>query len=149
MYGTGVPAGERTRPERGDLTPCWPISARPGTGIASWHADRLLRGSGDTELLIAAYVTGGHLIETPRGGSYDLGNANVVVDAAVTAGRVRRGDPEAVWQALDLDRRRAVLAALMTVTVNKTPRGRPAGWKPGQPYFDAASVDIEPKEQKK
>jgi site-specific DNA recombinase len=52
-------------------------------------------------------------------------------------------DPEAVWDALGLDRQRAVLKLLMTVTVHIAPKGRPPGWKPGEPYFHAESVKIE------
>lgn len=51
------------------------VAARPGAGIASYHADRLLRDPGDTELLIAACTTGRHIIETHGGGSYDLSTA--------------------------------------------------------------------------
>jgi hypothetical protein len=52
-------------------------------------------------------------------------------------------DTAAVWDGLDLDRKRAVLAALMTITVHPAPKGRTRGWQPGQPYFDPASVRIE------
>ena len=55
----------------------------------------------------------------------------------------RHGDPEAIWDSLDLDRKRAVLKVLMTVTVHRAPKGRPPGWKPGEPYFHAESVTIE------
>jgi site-specific DNA recombinase len=51
------------------------LRATPGMGIAAWHADRLLRDPGDAELLIEACAGGGHLIETPSGGSYDLSTA--------------------------------------------------------------------------
>jgi len=51
-------------------------------------------------------------------------------------------DPAEVWERLDLDRRRAVLAELLTITVHPAPKGRPAGWKPGQPYFAAGSVEV-------
>jgi DNA invertase Pin-like site-specific DNA recombinase len=65
-----------------------------------------------------------------------------------------RDDPEASqdqrerlvrekWAALGLDRRRAVIAALMTITIMPAPKGRPAGWKPGTSYFDPRSVRIE------
>lgn len=54
----------------------------------------------------------------------------------------RAGDPSTVWDGLDLSRRRAVLAFLMTVTVCPAPKGRPRGWRPGEPYFDTDSVLI-------
>lgn len=48
----------------------------------------------------------------------------------------------AVWATLDLSRRRAILEALMTVTVHRTRLGRPPGWQPGQSYFDDRGVEI-------
>lgn len=51
------------------------LQANPGLGVAAWHADRLTRNSEDTEELIKVCAAGGHLIETPRGGSYDLSSA--------------------------------------------------------------------------
>lgn len=54
------------------------------------------------------------------------------------------GAPEvpAVWAALPLDRRRAVIDLLMVVTVHRGRRGRPPGWVPGEPYFDPRSIEI-------
>ena len=51
------------------------LRARPGLGVAAWHADRLTRNSEDTETLIKVCAAGGHLVETPRGGAYDLATA--------------------------------------------------------------------------
>lgn len=51
------------------------LRARPGLGVAAWHADRLTRNSEDTEELIRVCAAGHHLVETPRGGSYDLSTA--------------------------------------------------------------------------
>lgn len=53
-------------------------------------------------------------------------------------------DVGAAWLGAPLDRQRAVLAELFTVTVLPAPRGRPKGWQPGQPYFDPDFVDIAP-----
>jgi site-specific DNA recombinase len=48
-----------------------------------------------------------------------------------------------VWEGLDLDRRRNVIQRLIaSITVNLASKGRPAGWKPGEPYFDADSIEI-------
>jgi DNA invertase Pin-like site-specific DNA recombinase len=52
------------------------------------------------------------------------------------------GDPARVWEGLSLDQRRAVIAAIMTITIMPARKGRPAGWKPGQPYFAPKSVII-------
>jgi hypothetical protein len=46
------------------------------------------------------------------------------------------------WQELSLDRRRAIVDTLMVVTVNRTRRGRPPGWRPGASYFDPRGVEI-------
>ena len=52
----------------------------------------------------------------------------------------RGQDPATVWAGLDLHQRRATVRTLMRLVVNPAPRGRPNGWKPGQPYFDPASI---------
>jgi site-specific DNA recombinase len=56
-----------------------------------------------------------------------------------------RGQPAVtVWKSLGLPRQRAVVQALIrSITILPTAKGRPAGWQPGQPYFDVASVRIE------
>lgn len=54
-----------------------------------------------------------------------------------------RRNPAEVWASFDVDQRRAVVGALMTVTILPTSSGRPEGWKPGQPYFRPESVRIE------
>jgi hypothetical protein len=36
-----------------------------------------------------------------------------------------------------------VLDALMIVTLKRSGRGRPAGWRPGHSYFRPDTVDIE------
>jgi site-specific DNA recombinase len=52
-------------------------------------------------------------------------------------------DPAEVWEGLDLDRRRNVIDRLVaSITVNLAPKGRPKGWEPGQPYFDADSIEV-------
>jgi site-specific DNA recombinase len=53
------------------------------------------------------------------------------------------GDPAAAWARMDLDRRRAVVAELMTITIQHAPKGRPKGWRPGSGYFDPAYVEVE------
>lgn len=50
--------------------------------------------------------------------------------------------PARIWEEISLDQRRAVIQALMTITIRPSPKGRPRGWKPGQPYFRSSSVDI-------
>lgn len=67
--------------------------------------------------------------------------ARASVTSPVT-GLVGAADVAAVWRGLDLSRRRAVLDALMTVIVDPAPKGKPKGWRPGQPYFHPSAVRI-------
>ncbi len=56
-------------------------------------------------------------------------------------------DPAAAFDAATLDRQRAIVDALVTVTIRKGRRGRPPGWVPGQPYSDLETVIIRGKGQ--
>jgi site-specific DNA recombinase len=38
-----------------------------------------------------------------------------------------------------------VIGALMSVTIHRTRKGRPPGWKRGQSYFDPTTIEITPK----
>lgn len=60
------------------------------------------------------------------------------VDVNPVAGLLAAEDIEAEWNGLNLSRRRAVIAYLMTVRLRPARRGR----LPGGVYFDADSVDI-------
>lgn len=57
---------------------------------------------------------------------------------------IEADDVTKAWLDMPLDRQRAVLAELVTVTILPAPRGRPAGWRPGEPYFDPRYVDVTP-----
>lgn len=59
------------------------------------------------------------------------------------AGIADAPDPGAAWLNAKLDRKRAVLAAVATVTLLKGAGGRPAGWRAGQSYFRHDLVDID------
>jgi site-specific DNA recombinase len=61
---------------------------------------------------------------------------------SVFAGVVDAPDVEKAWAGLDFDRRRTLIDALISITVLRTGKGRPKGWKPGQPYFRADSIDL-------
>ena len=63
---------------------------------------------------------------------------------SVLAGVVDAPDPAAVWEGLDLDRRRAVVQVLVDVVILPARRGRRPGWRPGESYFDPATVVITP-----
>jgi site-specific DNA recombinase len=55
------------------------------------------------------------------------------------------GEPDAaeIWDGFDLHRRRAVLAAVVAVTILPAPRGRPRGHVKGDPYFHPEAVRLE------
>jgi DNA invertase Pin-like site-specific DNA recombinase len=52
-------------------------------------------------------------------------------------------DIEAAFESLDISRRQVIVDALCTVVLLPAPRGRPAGWRPGEHYFDPRAVQIE------
>nr|WP_232523145.1 recombinase family protein [Nocardioides sp. MAH-18] len=52
-------------------------------------------------------------------------------------------DPGQAWLDLPLDRQRAVLDAVVVVTLLASPRGRPAGWVEGLPYFRPDTVRLD------
>jgi hypothetical protein len=52
-------------------------------------------------------------------------------------------DPGQVFLDADLDRQRAILHTLAVVTLLPGPKGRPAGWKPGQSYFRPESIRVD------
>lgn len=54
---------------------------------------------------------------------------------------------EELWPKLHLDKRRVIINELMTVTILKAKRGRPAGHSRGQSYFDEDGVKVEWKHQ--
>jgi len=64
---------------------------------------------------------------------------------SVLAGVVDAPDPAKVWKGLDLSRRRAIIATLITVTILPARRGRRPGWQAGEAYFDPRSVRVTPK----
>lgn len=63
-------------------------------------------------------------------------------NASPAASLVTGDDIRAGWGSADLFTRRAVVRALMTVTLLPSPKGRPAGHKPGESYFRPDSVRI-------
>lgn len=67
--------------------------------------------------------------------------------AATTAGSVLAGvadapDPAQVWRGLDLSRKRAIVDVLVEVVILPAHKGRRAGWRPGETYFDPATVQV-------
>ena len=64
--------------------------------------------------------------------------------AVILRDLIEAEDTGVAWTSTPLDRKQAVVRVLFTVTINPAPKGRPKGWKPGEPYFDSAYVDVAP-----
>jgi site-specific DNA recombinase len=64
---------------------------------------------------------------------------------SVLAGVADAPDPAKVWAGLDLSRKREIIRVLMTVVIKPAKRGRRPGWRPGEAYFDPATIDLLPK----
>ncbi|HEY9524407.1 MAG TPA: recombinase family protein [Thermopolyspora sp.] len=78
----------------------------------------------------------------------ELDEADAAAARITALSPFRDGDPQAVWDGLDLDRRRAVIRELMRVVVLPLLHtGRPKGWTPayGQEwgYFDPSRVVVD------
>jgi site-specific DNA recombinase len=108
--------GHRPERESFDAMLAW-LAGHPGASLAAWHADRLLRDPEDTERLIKACIAGGHLVHTPRGGTYDLptatGRKRLRDDANMAAyevdhmtERIMAAKAEAIAEGRDLGGRR-------------------------------------------
>ena len=76
----------------------------------------------------------------------ELDKADAAAARVTALAPFRHGDPQAVWDGLDLDRKRAVLSQIMRIIILPGTRGRPTGWTPeyGKEwgYFDPESINI-------
>jgi site-specific DNA recombinase len=70
-------------------------------------------------------------------------NIGKIYDGSALAGIIDTDDAGSAWLEAQLDRKRAVLDALATVTLLRGAQGRPAGWQHGQTYFRPELVKIE------
>jgi site-specific DNA recombinase len=98
------------------------LRAQPGLRVAAWHADRLTRNTDDTEELIRVCAAGRNLIETPRGGTYDVSTAT---------GRKRlRADALDAQYEVDHNTERVVAAKAEHAAEGRWLGGRrPFGWQ--------------------
>lgn len=99
--------------------------------------------------LAAMYADGGVDARQLREGSERLRTRlddleRQIADAARTStlAAFTSDDPRTIWDGLDLAQQRAVVNALMTVTIQRSRRGRTPGWKLGERYFDPTSIEI-------
>jgi site-specific DNA recombinase len=94
----------------------------------------------------AGLITGRQLADATGKVGRDLDEINRQVAArsrgSALAEAALSSRPGAWFRVASLDRQRAILAALVTVTIHPGRRGRPKGWQPGEPYTDLASVQI-------
>jgi len=119
----------------------------PATSDAtSVHVERLSLGARLDELA-DLHAAGDITARQLQRGSANLREQLDVLDrqlAAAVSSTALDGvtGPQAavIWPTLDVTRRRAIVETLVTVTIERGHRGRPAGWKPGEPYFDPRCV---------
>lgn len=125
---------------------------RPGTDMTALHAHAAgLRERRDE--LTALFTDGAIDAVQLRDGTARLREQITLIEAriaeasrgSVLAGLAGAPDPAAVWDGMALDRRRAVVSALMRVWLLRAPKGKPAGWRPGESYFRPETVEITPR----
>lgn len=141
-YVTALAVARMSQPDAAALVP------RGAAGeLARLHAERaeldgLMRAS--NALRREGLLTPAEFAEERRGHQQRLARLDGEIEAASRSDVLAPllADPARVWEGLGLDMRRAVVMALMEVTVLPQPRGRPPGWQPGQPYFDPDCVRI-------
>lgn len=144
---TAVVLERLSRPDAADL-----LVRDPGVDLAGLHARRAALEAELEDwrrLAEAGGVTPPSFARAEKGILDRLRDVDASI-ADATRGSALEGiadapDPGAVWAKLDLERRRAVVDELVTVTILPAPKGRRPGWKPGLPYFDPATVKVEPK----
>lgn len=71
------------------------------------------------------------------------GRIQAAATASATVTVFTTGDIRAGWHAAPLEARRAVVRAVMDVTILPSPRGRPAGHRPGESYFRPETIRID------
>lgn len=123
--------------------------SNPVVDLGALHVRREDVTARETELagLFAdGAITGAQLAEGTRrlraeGERLD-GEISAATAASPLAGFADAEDVHAAWSAASVSRRKAIIRHLMTITLEKAPRGRPAGWQAGQPYFDPRFVTV-------
>lgn len=92
-------------------------------------------------------IDAAQLAEGSRRLTADLDGVRAEIAAAYSGSALAdvggAADPGQAWVDADLERQRLVLDALMSVTLLPSGRGRPTGWRPGESYFRAETVQID------
>lgn len=142
---SGLVVARLSRPDAAEL-----LAQASGPDVGAMHSeaaglqDRLAQ-------LATAFAEGAITAGQLREGSTVLRAKLAAVEAdiaeasrgSVLAGLAGVPDVAAAWEALDLDRRRAVIDALLSITIHRTKKGRPPGWKPGDSYFNPETIQID------
>ncbi|WP_165974899.1 recombinase family protein [Nonomuraea deserti] len=110
-----------------------------------------LRDEEAAEMYAAGQMTRAQLVkanETTALRRAELNQADAAAARSTALAPFRQGAPaQAVWDGLDLDRKRAVVAEIMRVIILPSKLGRPDGWTPERGatwgYFDPKFVRIE------
>jgi site-specific DNA recombinase len=115
---------------------------------AALHVERLaIKARLDelVDLFAAGHITGQQMERgsaTLRSQLEELDRQLAADAGASVLDGVVGGEAAEVWPMFDLSRRRAILDTLMSVTVQRSRRGRPPGWRPGNSYFDPRGIEI-------
>ncbi len=142
-FVTAVLVERLSRPDAVDL-------GRPSSTVdtTALHVERLAVQARLDELVDlhgAGVITGQQLARgttTARAQIDDLDRQLAETVIATALDGVAGPNAAEVWPTLDLSRQRAILDTIMTVTIQRGRRGRPPGWRPGTPYFDPRTVQI-------
>lgn len=109
------------------------------TQLADDYADGLLDG---TQLKAATVRLDARIAEAEA-------LATSMADESALASLAVSERPDETFLGAPIDEQRAIMDALVTVTILPAPRGRPKGHVPGEPYFDPEYVRFEWNEAKK
>lgn len=125
-----------------------PEDRRPD--LETLHARRADLAARETELaglFAEGVITGPQLAEGTRSIRAQVETLDAQIGAATTVsplnGFANAEDIELAWKAAPVSRRKAVIKALMTVTLLPAAKGRPKGWRAGAGYFDPRFIQID------
>lgn len=108
------------------------------------RADVEARLSEIAGLFATGGVTGSQLAEVTSQLKAEGERLDAELDAATghspLSGVVDAPDPGVAFRSASVSRRKAVIRSLVEVTLVKTPRGRPVGWRAGESYFNPDGV---------
>lgn len=89
-------------------------------------------------------ITGRQLADATKRAEADLAEVDAVLARELRGSALgpvlAERKPGDAFRAAPLDVQRAVIGALVEVTVMPAKRGRPKGWKPGMPYTDLSTI---------